>query len=100
MLIHRGSRAVKSVPAEMLLAAMLVPSWARAKDAAMMKTPKRVAPVTLGSSRNMVRRVRGDQMGSSRLKMTWSFVLLVCFDFSFLKKNKAKQKKKIGHWLA
>lgn len=93
MLIHRGSRAVKSVPAEMLLAAMLVPSWARAKDAAMMKTPKRVAPVTLGSSRNMVRRVRGDQMGSSRLKMTWRFVLLVCLDGSF-KKNKAKEKKR------
>lgn len=96
MLIHRGSRAVKSVPAEMLLAAMLVPSWARAKDAAMMKTPKRVAPVTLGSSRNMVRRVRGDQMGSSRLKMTWRFVLLVCLmiDFVFEEKEKEKEKKK------
>lgn len=94
MLIHRGSRAVKSVPAEMLLAAMLVPSWARAKDAAMMKTPKRVAPVTLGSSRNMVRRVRGDQMGSSRLKMTWSFVLLVpdVLMFFFRKEKKGKRK--------
>ncbi len=49
-----------SVPAEMELAAIFVPSWARVNARAMMKTAKRSAEVAL--SRNMPRRVRGFQM--------------------------------------
>lgn len=70
MLIHLGSKAVKSVPAEMELAAMFVPNCARVNAAAMTKTPKRVAPLTPGSSKNLVSRVSGDQIGSSLGKMT------------------------------
>lgn len=36
-----GSNAVRSVPAEMELAAMLVPSWARTKQAEMRNVPAR-----------------------------------------------------------
>src|SRR6478735_585814 len=63
MLSQRGSKAVKSVPAETELAAMLVPSCARAKDVAMKKTPKRSPE--LPSSMNLSRRSRGFQMASS-----------------------------------
>ena len=51
-----------SVPAETLLAAMLVPSWASAKAAAIMNTPKRSAE--LAPSRSLASRSRGFQMGS------------------------------------
>jgi hypothetical protein len=51
-----------SVPAETLLAAMLVPSWARAKAVAMKKTPARLAEPP--SLRKDCRRERGFQMGS------------------------------------
>lgn len=70
MLIHLGSNAVKSVPAEMELAAMFVPNCARVNAAAITNTPKRVAPLTPGSSKNLVSNVSGDQIGSSPGKMT------------------------------
>ena len=63
MLRYRGSKAVISVPADTELAAMFVPSWANTKDAAITNTPNRVAPVTLGSSRNNFSKVSGDQIG-------------------------------------
>ena len=52
-----------SVPAETELAAMLVPSWARAKAKEMKNTPARVPRPP--SSRNRLRRSRGDQIVSS-----------------------------------
>ncbi len=66
MLRYRGSRAVISVPADTELAAMFVPSWARAKAAAMKKTPVRFPEVP--SSRKDWRSWRGFQIGSP-LKM-------------------------------
>lgn len=39
--MKRGRRAVISVPADTELAAMLVPSWARANAVAMKNTPAR-----------------------------------------------------------
>ena len=50
-----------SVPAETLLAAMFVPSWARAKAAAIMNTPKRSAE--LAPSSNLPSNSRGFQIG-------------------------------------
>lgn len=64
MLIHRGNNAVMSVPAEILFAAMLVPSWASVNAAAITKTPKRVAPPAFGCSRKRWRRSSGSQIGS------------------------------------
>jgi hypothetical protein len=55
-----------SVPAEMEFAAMLVPSWATVKAAAMMKTPKRW-PEPLFSFRKLSRRRRGFQIGSPKM---------------------------------
>jgi len=60
--MYRGRRAVISVPAETLLAAILVPSWASAKAKAIKKTPARLLDVP--SFRNDCRRVRGFQIGS------------------------------------
>ena len=65
MLMYRGSRAVMSVPALMLLAARFVPSWARTKAAAMRKVPARSAgvPTPLGPEvMNSLRRSRGFQV--------------------------------------
>lgn len=55
-----------SVPAEILFAAMLVPSWARVNAAAMMKTPKRW-PWPASSSRKLPRRSRGFQIASPKM---------------------------------
>ena len=60
MLMNRGSKAVISVPAETEFAAIFVPSWARAKDDAIKKTPTRV-PVPPSSKKNL-RRSRGFQI--------------------------------------
>lgn len=57
ILQNLGSNAVKFVPADTELAAILVPSCARANPEAITKTPKRSAE--LAPSRNMPRRVRG-----------------------------------------
>ena len=62
MLRYRGRSAVRSVPAETELAAILVPSCARAKADAIMKTPNRVDPFAL--SRNLLSKSRGFQTGS------------------------------------
>ena len=51
-----------SVPAETEFAAMLVPNWASAKAAAMIKTPNLSPWVAL--SRNMPSKSRGFQIGS------------------------------------
>lgn len=60
--INRGRRAVVSEPAETEFAAMLVPSWARAKAAAMKNTPVRFpAPP---STMNRLSRSMGFQMAS------------------------------------
>lgn len=45
-----------SVPAETELAAMLVPSWARAKAKEMMKTPKRAAPLAVSPLLGLIRK--------------------------------------------
>lgn len=55
--MYRGSSAVRSVPAEIELAEMFVPSWARANPVAMIKIPKRWPE--LAPSRNFPRRSRG-----------------------------------------
>lgn len=54
-----------SVPAETELAAMLVPSWARANASAMKKTPARFLLVP--SFRNDCRRSRGFQIASPKM---------------------------------
>jgi hypothetical protein len=61
MLRYLGNSAVMSVPAETLLAAMLVPSWASTNAVAMMNTPKRSADVA-SSRRNCERSSRGFQI--------------------------------------
>jgi len=51
-----------SVPAETELAAIFVPSWAKAKANAMMKTPKRSPE--LAPSRKLLSRSKGFQIGT------------------------------------
>lgn len=55
----RGRRAVRSVPAETELAAIFVPSCARAKANAIVKTPNLAAP--LAPSRNLLKISSGFQ---------------------------------------
>lgn len=63
ILMKRGRRAMMSDPAETELAAIFVPSWARAKPRAMKNTPARV-PESGFASRKFDRRSSGFQMGS------------------------------------
>ena len=65
MFRYLGKRAVMSVPADTLLAAIFVPSCASTKEAAMTKTPKRVPLPTFGSLRKRSSKSSGFQMGSS-----------------------------------
>jgi hypothetical protein len=58
MLRYLGINADKSLPADTELAAILTPSWARAKAKAIKKTPQRVAELGL-PSRNLLRRSKG-----------------------------------------
>ena len=69
MFRYLGMSAVKSVPALTLFAAMLVPSCASTKDAAIAKTAKRVVLLAPSSSRNNPSKSRGDQIVRP-LKMT------------------------------
>jgi hypothetical protein len=57
-----------SVPAEIEFAAMFVPSCASVKAAAMMKTPN-LCPDPASSSKNLVRRFSGFQIGSPKITL-------------------------------
>jgi len=61
--MKRGKRAVKSHPALIEFAEMLVPSWAIMNPNEMNQTPNRVE-LDGSSSKNRPRRSMGDQMAS------------------------------------
>ena len=66
--MYRGNNAVMSVPADTELAAMLVPSCARANANEMMKTPNRAGPFAFfpvfGLIKKYESRFNGFQIGS------------------------------------